>query len=70
MTSHTSAQQDTSIDLYRQVAVTGSMMFCIVGSMVGVGVFGGTPIADAAGGALGSDATLLARPVQHSRSGL
>lgn len=60
MTSHTAAQQRTNTDLYRQVTVTVSMIFCIVGSMVGVGVFGGTPIAEAAGGALGSDSTRLA----------
>lgn len=47
-------------DLYRQVTVTASMIFCLLGSMIGVGVFGGTPIAEAAGGALGTDATLLA----------
>lgn len=60
MTSYATASQKTSTDLYRQIAVTVSMIVCIVGSMIGVGVFGGTPIAEAAGGALGSDATRLA----------
>ncbi|NOJ61042.1 tryptophan-rich sensory protein [Arthrobacter sp. 260] len=60
MTSHLSPRTTTGSDLYRQLAVTMSMIVCVVGSMIGVGVFGGTPIAEAAGGALGSDATLLA----------
>ncbi|MBE0010526.1 MULTISPECIES: tryptophan-rich sensory protein [unclassified Arthrobacter] len=60
MTSHLSPRTTTGSDLYRQLAVTLSLIVCVVGSMIGVGVFGGTPIAEAAGGALGSDATLLA----------
>ncbi|MFC8598636.1 tryptophan-rich sensory protein [Isoptericola sp. NPDC057191] len=44
----------------QQVAVTVSYVVCVVGSMIGVGVFGGTPIAEAAGGALAADATLVA----------
>lgn len=47
-------------DLGRQIVVTVSLVVCIVGSMIGVGVFGGTPIAQAAGGALAADSTLLA----------
>ncbi|BCW57036.1 TspO/MBR family protein [Arthrobacter sp. StoSoilB20] len=47
-------------DLARQITVTASLVVCIVGSMIGVGVFGGTPIAQAAGGALAADSTLLA----------
>ncbi|WP_154795063.1 tryptophan-rich sensory protein [Occultella kanbiaonis] len=47
-------------DRWRQVAVTASFLICLIGSMVGVGVFGGTPISSAAGGALSADATLLA----------
>jgi hypothetical protein len=47
-------------DRIQQIVVTLSYLACLVGSMVGVGVFGGTPIASAAGGALASDATLLA----------
>ncbi|MFC7877223.1 tryptophan-rich sensory protein [Isoptericola sp. NPDC057391] len=44
----------------QQVVVTVSLLVCVVGSMIGVGVFGGTRIADAAGGALAADATLVA----------
>ncbi|WP_026553252.1 TspO/MBR family protein [Arthrobacter sp. H20] len=60
MSAHTLIDNKTNADLYRQITVTLSMAFCIVGSMVGVGVFGGTPIAEAADGALGADATRLA----------
>lgn len=49
-----------STDPVRQITVTASLTVCIVGSMIGVGVFGGTPIAEAAGGTLSSDATRLA----------
>jgi len=49
-----------SPELKRQITVTISLIVCIVGSMIGVGVFGGTPIAQAAGGALAADSTLLA----------
>ncbi len=44
----------------RQVVLTLGYIACVLGSMVGVGVFGGTPIAEAAGGALAADATHLA----------
>ena len=47
-------------DLARQITVTASFVFCIVGSVIGVGVFGGTPVAESAGGALSADATYLA----------
>ena len=47
-------------DLARQVTVTACFILCIAGSMIGVGVFGGTPIAEAAGGTLSADATYLA----------
>lgn len=50
----------TRSDTARQITVTVSLAVCIVGSMIGVGVFGGTPIAQAAGGALAADSTLLA----------
>lgn len=52
--------QQRSVDRAQQVVVTVSFLVCLVGSMIGVGVFGGTPIASAAGGALAADATLLA----------
>lgn len=47
-------------DRIQQVVVTVSFAFCVIGSMIGVGIFGGTPIASAAGGALAADATLIA----------
>src|SRR5690625_7219115 len=46
--------------LARRVTVTVTYVVCVLGSMVGVGVFGGTPIAEAAGGLLSADATHLA----------
>jgi hypothetical protein len=49
-----------STDRTQQIVVTVSYLACLVGSMIGVGVFGGTRIASAAGGALAADATLLA----------
>ncbi|MDR7384778.1 tryptophan-rich sensory protein [Promicromonospora iranensis] len=49
-----------STDRTQQIVVTVSYLACLVGSMIGVGVFGGTRIASAAGGALAPDATLLA----------
>jgi len=47
-------------DLLRQVIVILSAGVAIVGSFIGSGAAGGTPIKDAAGGALGVDATLIA----------
>lgn len=44
----------------QQVVVTVSLLVCVVGSMIGVGVFGGTRVAEAAGGALAAAATLVA----------
>jgi hypothetical protein len=46
--------------LVRHLAVTIAYVACVAGSMVGVGLFGGTPIAEAAGGVLAADATHLA----------
>lgn len=65
MTTSTSGTRSTvpgsrGSDLSRQLTVTICFIVCIVGSMIGVGVFGGTPIAEAAGGALNADATYLA----------
>lgn len=50
----------TPADRVRQFVVTASLIGCLVGSTIGVGAFGGTPISEAAGGALSADATLLA----------
>jgi len=46
-------------DRLRQVAVTVAGLFCVVGTLVGVGVIG-TRVAESAGGALAADATLIA----------
>ncbi|WP_152192218.1 tryptophan-rich sensory protein [Georgenia satyanarayanai] len=46
--------------LVRHVAVTVAYVVCVVGSLIGVGLFGGTPIAEAAGGVLAADSTHLA----------
>ncbi|MFI2489304.1 tryptophan-rich sensory protein [Promicromonospora kroppenstedtii] len=50
----------TSHDLVQRIVVTVSFVVCVIGSMIGVGVFGGTSVNAAAGGALDTDATLLA----------
>ena len=47
-------------DIVRQLLVVISLTIAIVGAVVGSGVLGGTPIGDAAGGAFGPDATLIA----------
>ena len=49
----------SSSDRFRQVAVTLAEAFCVVGTLVGVGVIG-TRVAESSGGALAADATLLA----------
>jgi hypothetical protein len=49
-----------SQDTARQVAVAASAVLAIVGAFVGSGAAGGTPIQDAAGGALAADATAIA----------
>ncbi len=53
-------QRATRADRVRQVVVAGSAALAIVGSFIGSGAAGGTPIAEAAGGALGADSTLIA----------
>ncbi|MGA1837759.1 tryptophan-rich sensory protein [Herbiconiux sp. 11R-BC] len=47
-------------DRVRQIVVAVCAVLAVVGSFVGSGAAGGTPIQDAAGGALGADATLIA----------
>jgi hypothetical protein len=49
----------TPADRLRQVAVTVAELFCVVGTLVGVGLIG-TRVAESAGGALAADATLIA----------
>lgn len=50
----------TAQDRIRQSVVIASMVMAIVGSFVGSGAAGGTPIQDAVGGALSADSTLIA----------
>jgi hypothetical protein len=47
-------------DTLRQFAVIGSAVVAVVGAFVGSGAAGGTPIQNAAGGALAADATPIA----------
>ena len=47
-------------DLVRRVVVAVCAVLAVVGAFVGSGAAGGTPIQEAAGGALSADATLLA----------
>ena len=47
-------------DRRRQVTVTVAEVLCVLGTLVGVGVLGGPPVQQAAGGALAADATLIA----------
>jgi hypothetical protein len=49
-------------DLSRQIGVTLSEIFCVVGTLYGVGVIG-TRVEESSGGALAADATLLAPAV-------
>lgn len=51
--------QPVTADRVRQVVVTLSEIFCVVGTLVGVGVLG-TAVSDTAGGTFSADATLLA----------
>lgn len=50
----------SSQDRTRQVVVTVAYLVCLLGSMIGVGVFGGQEVEEAAGGALSAEATHLA----------
>jgi hypothetical protein len=50
----------TSSDLLRQTVVLVSAILAIVGSFIGSGAAGGTPIQNASGGALAADATPIA----------
>jgi hypothetical protein len=49
-----------TLDRVRQVAVTAAEVLCVFGTLVGVGLLGGTRVQDAAGGALSAEATRLA----------
>ncbi|HYI32353.1 MAG TPA: TspO/MBR family protein [Glaciibacter sp.] len=50
----------TAQDRIRQSVVIASTVVAIVGSFIGSGAAGGTPIQDAVGGALSADSTLIA----------
>ncbi|MGV8882031.1 MAG: TspO/MBR family protein [Rhodoglobus sp.] len=47
-------------DILRQLVVVTSAVFAVIAAFVGSGAAGGTPINEAAGGALAADATLIA----------
>lgn len=49
--------------LGRRITVTVAEIFCIIGTLVGVGVLGGPEVQQAAGGALAADATYIAPAV-------
>jgi hypothetical protein len=46
--------------MVRKVVIAGSALIAVVGSFIGSGAAGGTPIQDAAGGALSASATAIA----------
>jgi hypothetical protein len=52
-------QPPTGSDRLRQLTVTLAEIFCLVGTLVGVGALG-EPVAQSSGGALAADATLIA----------
>src|SRR5688500_13406739 len=60
MTTTTATTSTTGNDLARQLTVAISAVLAVVGSFIGSGAAGGTPIQEAAGGALAADATLIA----------
>ncbi len=57
---HMPPSAEPAHDLTRQLTVAVSAVIAVVGSSIGSGAAGGTPIQDAAGGALSADATLIA----------
>ena len=60
MTTTPAAASKTGHDLARQLTVAVSAVLAVAGSFIGSGAAGGTPIQEAAGGALAADATLIA----------
>ncbi len=54
----------TRTDRIRQVVVTVSEILCLYGTLLGVGVIGGTRVEESAGGALSAQSTLLAPATQ------
>ncbi len=63
MTKEPIALTPRTADTIRQWVVFVSLIVAIVGSLIGSGALGGTPIQEAAGGALSADATLIAPAV-------
>lgn len=59
-TAHPATAVEGRRDVLRAAVVTVSEVACLFGSLVGAGVLGGPPVAQAAGGALSADATLIA----------
>lgn len=59
-TTSTTAGSTTRRDLVRQLTVAVSSLLAVIGAFIGSGAAGGTPVQDAAGGALAADATLIA----------
>lgn len=57
---NTTASRGSSADLVRQIVVISTFVFMIIAALVGVGVFGGTPVEDAQGGVLDTDGSYLA----------
>ena len=55
----TTADHPTTGDRTRQLGVTAAEVFCVIGTLVGVGVLG-TRVEESSGGALAADATRLA----------
>jgi hypothetical protein len=53
-------QPATGLDRVRQVSVTVAEILCVVGTLVGVGLLGGTRVQESAGGALSAEATRIA----------
>jgi len=53
----------TGADRARQVGVTVAEILCVLGTLVGVGLLGGTRVQESAGGALSAEATLIAPAV-------
>jgi hypothetical protein len=52
-------------DLVRQIAIISAAAFMIIAAIVGIGLFGGTPVQDLQGGALDADGSYLA-PAQSA----
>lgn len=59
-TRESAPPRSTTRDTVRHVVVAVSAVLAVIGAFVGSGAAGGTPIAEAAGGALAADATLIA----------